>query len=55
MDTYNQAGLRSTPHGVEAAATGSLGHGLPLGVGMALAGRIHKHALTVLSRLSDGQ
>ena len=40
--------------GVE-AATGSLGHGLPIGVGMALAGRIHKQSYNVYAVLSDGE
>jgi transketolase len=40
--------------GVE-AATGSLGHGLSLGVGMALAGRIQKQDYRVLVVLSDGE
>ena len=40
--------------GVE-AATGSLGHGLSLGVGMALAARIHKQDYRVLVVLSDGE
>jgi transketolase len=40
--------------GVE-AATGSLGHGLPLGLGMALAGRIQKQPYQVVALLSDGE
>ena len=40
--------------GVE-AATGSLGHGLPIGVGMALAGRIMKRDYRVFALLSDGE
>lgn len=40
--------------GIE-AATGSLGHGLPLGLGMALAGRIQGHAYNVYAVLSDGE
>lgn len=40
--------------GVE-AATGSLGHGLPLGLGMALAGRIQGHAYRVFVLLGDGE
>ena len=40
--------------GIE-AATGSLGHGLPLGLGMALAGRIQKRAYNVYAVLSDGE
>lgn len=37
------------------AATGSLGHGLSLGVGMALAARIQNHAYRVWVLLSDGE
>ena len=40
--------------GVE-AATGSLGHGLPLGLGMALAGRIQGEDFRVFVALSDGE
>jgi transketolase len=40
--------------GVE-AATGSLGHGLPLGCGMALSGRIKGQAFRVFALLSDGE
>jgi len=40
--------------GIE-AATGSLGHGLPLGLGFALAGRIQKANFRVLALLSDGE
>jgi transketolase len=40
--------------GIE-AATGSLGHGLPLGAGMALAARIHKRPYRVVVVLSDGE
>jgi transketolase len=40
--------------GVE-AATGSLGHGLSLGLGMALASRIQGHAFRVVVLLSDGE
>ena len=40
--------------GIE-AATGSLGHGLPLGLGMALAGRIQGHDYNVYALLSDGE
>jgi transketolase len=40
--------------GIE-AATGSLGHGLPIGLGMALAGRIQDHAYKVYALLSDGE
>ena len=40
--------------GIE-AATGSLGHGLPLGLGMALAGRIQGRDYRVYALLSDGE
>jgi transketolase len=40
--------------GIE-AATGSLGHGLPIGLGMALAGRIAKRSYNVIALLSDGE
>jgi transketolase len=40
--------------GIE-AATGSLGHGLPIGLGMALAGRIQGHDYKVYALLSDGE
>ncbi len=40
--------------GVE-AATGSLGHGLPIGLGMALSGRMQKQSYDVIALLSDGE
>jgi transketolase len=40
--------------GIE-AATGSLGHGLPLGAGMALAARIQRQSYRVVVVLSDGE
>ncbi len=40
--------------GVE-AATGSLGHGLPIGIGMALAGRMRGERFRVYALLSDGE
>lgn len=40
--------------GIE-AATGSLGHGLPIGLGMALAGRIQGRRYNVFALLSDGE
>jgi transketolase len=40
--------------GIE-AATGSLGHGLPLGAGMALAARIQEPSYRVVVVLSDGE
>jgi transketolase len=44
---------KSVP-GVE-ATTGSLGHGLSLGLGMAFAGRIQGHAYRVFVAVSDGE
>lgn len=40
--------------GIE-AATGSLGHGLPLGLGMAMAGRIQGQEYKVYALLGDGE
>jgi len=40
--------------GIE-AATGSLGHGLPMGLGMAFAARIEKRNYNVIALLSDGE
>jgi len=40
--------------GIE-AATGSLGHGLPIGLGMALAGRIQSKQFNVYAVLGDGE
>ena len=61
LDTFAEAGGCLAEHpgprcvpGVE-AATGSLGHGLPIGVGMALAGRIQGHPYRVFALLSDGE
>lgn len=61
LANYAQTGSPLTEHmgprcvpGVE-AATGSLGHGLSLGVGMALAGRIQKRDYRVGVVLSDGE
>ncbi len=61
LDTYNQNGGRLAEHpgphcvpGVEAAA-GSLGHGLALGIGMALAGRINQRSYRVFVLMSDGE
>jgi len=57
LDTYCQVGSPLTGHinhkvpGVE-ASTGSLGHGLPIACGMALAGRDHYR---VYALLSDGE
>jgi transketolase len=61
LATYNTDGGRLAEHppanqlpGVE-AATGSLGHGLPIGLGMALAGRIKGEPYRVYALLSDGE
>jgi len=58
---YNQAGSRFPEQpspgavpGVE-AATGSLGHGLSIGLGMALAGRIQQRAYRIMALVSDGE
>jgi transketolase len=40
--------------GIE-AATGSLGHGLPIGLGMALSARIQKQDYSVIALLGDGE
>ena len=61
LDTYNRDGgvlpehpaPRSIP-GLE-AATGSLGHGLPIGAGMAVAGRLRGADYRVVVCLSDGE
>jgi transketolase len=59
--TYNQPGGRLAEHpgpgcvpGVE-AATGSLGHGLSLGVGIALGSRLQGRSHRVYALLSDGE
>ena len=62
LDSYGQDGGVFAEHpptpdrlaGIE-AATGSLGHGLPIGLGMALAGRIQDRAYGVYCVLSDGE
>lgn len=62
LDTYGEDGSIFAEHppaprelaGIE-AATGSLGHGLPLGLGMALAGRMHKEDYRVYVLLGDGE
>jgi transketolase len=61
LETYDSDGgvlgehptLQCVP-GVE-ASTGSLGHGLPLGVGMAMAGRIQGQNYRVFVVMSDGE
>lgn len=62
LDSYGQDGGVFAEHpptpehlaGIE-AATGSLGHGLPLGLGMAMAGRIQDQAYKVYAVLGDGE
>jgi len=62
LETYGEDGGVFAEHpptpghlpGIE-AATGSLGHGLPIGLGMALAGRIAKRNYNVIALLSDGE
>jgi transketolase len=61
LDGYGRPGGRLPEHmapgcvpGIE-AATGSLGHGLSMGVGMALAGRIKNRSYRVCVVLSDGE
>lgn len=62
LETYGQDGSVFAEHppaprelpGIE-AATGSLGHGLPLGLGMAMAGRMHKQDYNVYVLLGDGE
>ena len=62
LETYGEDGGLFAEHpptpdhlaGVE-AATGSLGHGLPIGLGMALSGRIQGQDFRVFALLSDGE
>jgi transketolase len=62
LDSYGEDGGVFAEHpptpahlaGIE-AATGSLGHGMPMGLGMALAGRIQRLDYNVLALLSDGE
>jgi transketolase len=60
LESYAEAGGPLGEHpspdlpGIEVAA-GSLGHGLSLGVGMALAARIHARSYRVLVLMSDGE
>jgi transketolase len=62
LDDYGQDGSLFAEHpptpehlaGIE-AATGSLGHGLPMGLGMALAGRIKGAKYNVVVLSSDGE
>jgi len=61
LDTYAQNDSRLAEHpgpssvpGIE-VATGSLGHGLSIGLGMAFAGRIQKNPFRIFVLLSDGE
>jgi transketolase len=62
LDHYGEDGSVFAEHppapaylpGIE-AATGSLGHGFPLGLGMALAGRILNQTYRVIALVSDGE
>jgi len=60
LEQYCRAGARLTGHvnhhvpGVE-VSTGSLGHGLSIGCGMALAGRREGQSHRVIALLSDGE
>jgi transketolase len=62
LDHYGEDGSVFAEHppapaylpGIE-AATGSLGHGFPMGLGMSLAGRIQKQAYRVIALVSDGE
>jgi transketolase len=61
LDTFCEDGGLLAEHpparllaGVE-AATGSLGHGLPIGLGMALGGRMRGERFRVYALLSDGE
>ena len=61
LETFCQDGGKLAEHppanllpGVE-AATGSLGHGLPIGIGMALSGRMRGERFRVYALLSDGE
>ena len=61
LDSFGQPGSRLAEHaspgcvpGLE-AATGSLGHGLSLGLGMALASRIEGRSNRVFVTMSDGE
>src|SRR5713101_6750475 len=62
LDHYGEDGSVFAEHppapsylpGIE-AATGSLGHGFPMGLGMALAGRIRNLQYKVIALVSDGE
>jgi transketolase len=62
LDSYGEDGSVFAEHpptpshlaGIE-AATGSLGHGMPMGLGMALSARIQNQAYNVIALMSDGE
>jgi len=60
LDTYARPGSMLGEHpspglpGIE-IASGSLGHGLPLGIGMALAGKIQGRFYRICTVMSDGE
>ena len=62
LETYGEDGGVFAEHpptpdhlpGIE-AATGSLGHGLPIGLGMALSARVQRQSYNVYAVLSDGE
>ena len=60
LDTYSQYGSKYIGHpnnkinGIE-MNSGSLGHGLPVSIGMALAGRIDKRSYRVYTVMGDGE
>ncbi len=60
LDQYAQPGCELGEHpspgtpGIE-AATGSLGHGLPIGIGLALAARIQGYPSRICVLMSDGE
>lgn len=61
LDSFAMSGSHLVEHPIPAslpgieAATGSLGHGLSIGLGMALAGRIQKQTYRVYVLMSDGE
>jgi transketolase len=61
LDTFAESGSRlpeqPSPHGAPGVewATGSLGHGLSVGLGVALAGRIQGRSYRVVVVMSDGE
>jgi transketolase len=61
LETYAEPGDRLSEHPIRGSApgieitTGSLGHGLPTGLGLALAARIRRQAYRVAVVMSDGE